>query len=67
MQANKFPNEEFMGYKAQGNSNKINEGWRGFIISACPRCVSIKNTRGLTPGESDAINVVDLCSWYKLD
>jgi hypothetical protein len=67
MQANKFPNEELMGYRAEGNTKKVNEGWRGFIISACPRCASMKHTRGLTPGEADKIKVFDHCSWYKLD
>jgi hypothetical protein len=67
MQANIYPNEELMGLKAQGETRKINEGWRSFIIFACPRCSSMKQTKGLTDGEADLVNVVDNCSWYKLD
>jgi hypothetical protein len=67
MQANVYPYEEFTGLKALGEKAKINQGWRGYIINACSRCSSIKNTKGLTPEESDTINIVDYCSWYKLD
>lgn len=67
MQANKYPYEEFVSLKAQGEKRLINEGWRGFIIFACPKCSGKKYTKGLTPGERDAINVVDQCSWIKLD
>ncbi len=67
MQANVYPYEEILGLKALGENKKINEGWRGLIINACPRCASIKNTKGLTDTETDEINVVNQCSWYKLD
>jgi hypothetical protein len=67
MQANIYPYEELLGLKANGETKKINEGWRGFIINACPRCSSIKTNKGLTNGELDEINIIDMCSWYKLD
>ncbi len=67
MQANLYPYEELMGLQAQGEKRKINEGWRGYIIFACPRCASMKSTKGLTNGEMEAVNVINQCSWYKLD
>ena len=67
MQSNIHPYEEFVELQAQGEKRRINEGWRSFIIFACPKCASLKSTKRLTDGEMDAVNVVNHCSWYKLD
>ena len=67
MQANIHPYETLITLKANGETKRINEGWRGFIIFSCPKCTGRKNTKRLTDGELDAVNLVNQCSWYKLD
>ena len=67
MQANLHPYDKWVTLKANGETKRINEGWRGFIIFSCPKCTGRKNTKPLTNGELDAVNLVNQCSWYKLD
>ena len=67
MQANINPYINMQQYITENDTKRINEGWRGGIIIACPKCTRLKVGKELTAEENIAINVFDECTWYKLD
>ncbi len=67
MQANVNTYVTMQDYLTQQETAKINEGWRGFMIYACPKCLRLKVGKKLTDEEIVDINTVDECSWYKLE
>jgi hypothetical protein len=66
MQANALPTIEFKTAIEMGDHRRINSGWRGFIVSACSRCMSMNNGRSLTEEDLVEIRTVDRCSWFEL-
>ncbi|UCH88790.1 MAG: hypothetical protein JSV49_11190 [Thermoplasmata archaeon] len=66
MQANALPALEFKTAASMGHHRRINAGWRGFIISTCPRCMSMNDGRALDDNELVEIQTVDKCTWFKL-
>lgn len=67
LQANTNSYVEMQQYLNEGDSKRINEGWRGFIVFSCPKCTRLKVGKQLTDDEILTMNTVDDCSWYKLD
>jgi hypothetical protein len=67
MQANVSTFAEMKEYTTQEETKRINEGWRGFIVYACPKCLRLKVGKKLTDDETVQINTVDECSWYKIE
>ena len=66
MQPNKFSITKMTELQTQGEKQRINDGWRGYIVSTCGRCAPMKERKGLTQQEKDKLNLVEDCSWYKV-
>jgi hypothetical protein len=67
MQPNVIPSYDMIELKNQMETRRINEGWRGFIISSCSKCSGIMVGKHLTDEENEDMNTITPCSWYKLD
>ena len=67
MQANVASYVDMQHYIKHEDKIRINQGWRGYIINACPRCASIKQGKDLTDDENEKIQTVDICAWYPVD
>jgi hypothetical protein len=67
MQANAASYVDMQHYIKHSDKLRINQGWRGYIIYACPRCASIRHGRDLTDEETEKIRTIDICAWYPID
>lgn len=67
MQANTNNYADMREFITQGETKRINEGWRGLIVYACPKCLRLRVGKALTDEETATINTVDECSWFKLE
>ena len=67
MQANVNSYVTMQEYIAAEETKRINEGWRGFIVFSCPKCLRLKVSKQLTDDETVQISTVDECSWYKIE
>ncbi len=67
LQANTASYIDMQHYVKHNDKLRINQGWRGYIIYACPRCSSIRQSKDLTKEETVKIQTVDICAWYPVD
>jgi len=67
MQPNLNPFGNMQELKNLGESHKIHEDWRGFIVFGCPRCAGMKERKQLTDDELEDMNINEHCSRYRLD
>lgn len=67
MQANTASYIDMQHYIKHVDKIRVNQGWRGYIIYACPRCSSIRHSKDLTEEDAEKIRTVDVCTWYPVD
>jgi phage FluMu protein Com len=67
LQANVASYIDMQHYVKHNDKLRINQGWRGYIIYACPRCSSIRQSKDLTEEETEKIQTIDVCAWYPVD
>jgi hypothetical protein len=67
MQANVNSYVTMKQYLNEEDAKRINDGWRGFMVYSCPKCLRLKVGKKLSDDETNTISTVDECSWYKLE